>query len=304
MSLYFFAGIAGWSRALSLAGWPSIRPVWTGSCPCQPLSVAGLGKGAGDERHLWPEFARLICECEPSTIFGEQVASKLGREWLDGISLDLEAMGYAVGAADLCAASVGAPHIRQRLWWVADSKSVRSGTGLCNSESEKLGRVQSANDSGVGNATGDNKRGNTMPEKDRTGIKVRRPSSDSGMENPESFRRRGRSDENTAGEVGPVQAEGSGPVSGLVNTLQPRGTSVSKKQAGIKSADCRALSSRNFWSDSIYIPCGDGKARRIKPGLECLVNGLPGRVAQLRGLGNAIVPQVAAEFIKASIGNG
>jgi DNA (cytosine-5)-methyltransferase 1 len=115
--VHFFAGIGGWSRALDLAGWSSEVPVWTGSCPCQPLSVAGLGKGHEDERHLWPEFARLICECRPGTILGEQVASKDGREWLAGIRADLEKMGYAVGAADLCAAGVGAPHIRQRLFW-------------------------------------------------------------------------------------------------------------------------------------------------------------------------------------------
>ncbi|MDY6910774.1 MAG: DNA cytosine methyltransferase [Chloroflexota bacterium] len=116
---HFFAGIGGWPYALQLAGWDATRPVWTGSCPCQPFSVAGTGKGHEDKRHLWPEFARLICECEPPTVFGEQVASKLGREWLAGVRLDLEAMGYAVGAADLCAASIGAPHIRQRLWWCA-----------------------------------------------------------------------------------------------------------------------------------------------------------------------------------------
>jgi DNA (cytosine-5)-methyltransferase 1 len=72
---HFFAGIGGWPAALQLAGWPTTRPVWTGSCPCQPFSVAGLGKGADDERHLWPEFRRLIAECRPYTVFGEQVAS-------------------------------------------------------------------------------------------------------------------------------------------------------------------------------------------------------------------------------------
>ena len=122
---HFFAGIGGWSRALRLAGWPDDRPVWTGSCPCQPLSVAGQRKGHADSRHLWPAFHDLIAVCQPATVFGEQVASKLGREWLAGVRADLESSGYACGGADLCAAGVGAPHIRQRLWWVADASGRR-----------------------------------------------------------------------------------------------------------------------------------------------------------------------------------
>ncbi|MCL2649049.1 MAG: DNA cytosine methyltransferase [Phycisphaerales bacterium] len=117
--VHLFAGIGGWSHALRLAGWPDDRPVWTGSCPCQPFSQAGKKLAQKDDRDLWPEFFRLIRECRPPTIFGEQVTSELGRQWLAGVRTDLEAPGYAVGAADLCAASVGSPHIRQRLFWVA-----------------------------------------------------------------------------------------------------------------------------------------------------------------------------------------
>lgn len=76
---HFFAGIGGWSLALRMAGWPDDRPVWTGSCPCQPLSSAGQRKGHADERHLWPAFFDLIAERRPATVFGEQVASKDGR---------------------------------------------------------------------------------------------------------------------------------------------------------------------------------------------------------------------------------
>ena len=115
---HFFAGIGGWAYALRLAGVEG-RGIWTGSCPCQPFSVAGKGKGTDDERHLWPEFYRLISQCQPATVFGEQVASPLGRSWLASVFADLEDVGYAVAGADMCAAGVGAPHIRQRLWWVA-----------------------------------------------------------------------------------------------------------------------------------------------------------------------------------------
>lgn len=118
---HFFAGIGGWSVALQLAGWPADKPVWTGSCPCQPFSAAGKGLAQADERHLWPVFYNLIKECRPITCFGEQVASAIGKGWLDGISADLESEDYACGATVLGAHSVGAPHIRQRLYWMADS---------------------------------------------------------------------------------------------------------------------------------------------------------------------------------------
>ncbi|MEM8034882.1 DNA cytosine methyltransferase, partial [Morganella morganii] len=118
---HFFAGVGVWSLALRRAGWPDDKPVWTGSCPCQPFSVAGKGNGFTDERHLWPAFFHLISECKPGVIFGEQVASKDGLGWLDLVQTDLEATNYATAAVDLCAAGFGAPHIRQRLFWVADS---------------------------------------------------------------------------------------------------------------------------------------------------------------------------------------
>jgi DNA (cytosine-5)-methyltransferase 1 len=122
---HFFAGIGGWSYALRLAGIPDDADVWTGSCPCQPFSSAGKRGGTSDARHLWPAWFALIRECRPPIIFGEQVASSDGLGWLDLVYADLERCGYAVGAADLCAAGVGAPHIRQRLYFVAHA--VRKG---------------------------------------------------------------------------------------------------------------------------------------------------------------------------------
>jgi DNA (cytosine-5)-methyltransferase 1 len=114
---HFFAGIGVWSYALRCAGWPDDRPVWTGSCPCQPFSAAGKRGGVADERHLWPAFYHLIRECAPRNIFGEQVSSKDGLAWFSTVSADLEAAGYAVGGVDLCSAGFGAPHIRQRLYF-------------------------------------------------------------------------------------------------------------------------------------------------------------------------------------------
>ena len=118
---HFFAGIGGWSHALRLAGWPDDRLVWTGSCPCQPFSVAGKGAGTDDPRHLWPHFHRLITAIRPPVVMGEQVAGAAGYGWLDGVRADLAREGYASRGVDIPACSVDAPHIRQRLYWVAQS---------------------------------------------------------------------------------------------------------------------------------------------------------------------------------------
>lgn len=120
---HFFAGIGVWSYALRRAGWPDDRPVWTGSCPCQPFSVCGSKKGKSDKRHLFPAWFRLISECQPNVIFGEQVASKDGLDWLDDVQAKLENAAYAFAGFDLCAAGFGAPQMRQRLFWVADADS-------------------------------------------------------------------------------------------------------------------------------------------------------------------------------------
>ncbi|MDU7219231.1 MAG: DNA cytosine methyltransferase [Citrobacter freundii] len=119
--VHFFAGIGVWSYALRRAGWPDSRPVWTGSCPCQPFSPAGKGKGFTDERHLWPAMHWLVGQCDPVVIFGEQSASADANDWIDLVQADMEAMGYAFGACAFPSASVGAPHIRDRAYWVADT---------------------------------------------------------------------------------------------------------------------------------------------------------------------------------------
>lgn len=119
---HFFAGIGGWSYAARLAGWPDDRPLWTGSCPCQPFSVAGAGKGQEDERHLWPIFFDLIRACNPAVVMGEQVAAALKHGWLDGAFDDLEGTGYTCRAVLAPASAFGAPHVRNRVWFIADAE--------------------------------------------------------------------------------------------------------------------------------------------------------------------------------------
>ncbi|MGB3070940.1 MAG: DNA cytosine methyltransferase [Ottowia sp.] len=120
---HFFAGIGVWSYALRRAGWPDDRPVWTGSCPCQPFSQAGEGAGFDDERHLWPAFFHLIEKCRPPIILGEQVASKDANAWIDLVQDDMEGLGYPFAAIPFPACSVGAPHIRQRTYWCASNSN-------------------------------------------------------------------------------------------------------------------------------------------------------------------------------------
>lgn len=140
---HFFAGIGGWSHALELAGWPADRPVWTGSCPCQPFSAAGKGAGFDDQRHLWPAWFHLIRECRPPAVFGEQVASKAADPWIDLVHADLEGVGYAFGCVPFPAAGVGAPHIRDRAYWAAYSqRDQQSWAESCGRSSGRMGRIQ------------------------------------------------------------------------------------------------------------------------------------------------------------------
>ena len=242
---HFFAGIAGWPLALRLAGWPADRPVWTGSCPCQPFSTAGKQRGTADERHLWPEFYRLIRECSPPVVFGEQVASPAALGWLDGVFADLEASGYACGAADLCAAGVGAPHIRQRLCWVAHAYSIMRGTRRGCQEGHA--RQPQVEPSGFGDAV-------RLGDAVVAGLEGHAGHGDDGRESR-------RID---AQSLGPASATGGA------------------------------------WDSFDILQCLDGKARRIESGTFPPAHGVSGRVGLLRGYGNAIVPQLAAEFILAA----
>jgi len=117
---HFFAGIGVWAYALQLARWPDDLRIWTGSCPCQPHSRAGKKRRHEDPRDLWPDWYRLIDVCRPAVVVGEQVSGADGYTWLDRVSPDVEATGYAIGTLDIPAASVGSPQERARLYFIAE----------------------------------------------------------------------------------------------------------------------------------------------------------------------------------------
>lgn len=120
---HWFAGIGTWDAALTLAGFPADREVWTASCPCQPFSSAGKRAGFADERHLWGSFFHQLSVCRPQLCFGEQVASDDGFTWLDLVHDDLESVGYEVGAVVTPAAGYGSPQGRHRIYWCARDRA-------------------------------------------------------------------------------------------------------------------------------------------------------------------------------------
>ena len=253
---HFFAGIGGWSRALQLAGWSSDRPVWTGSPPCQSFSTAGKGKGKDDERHLWPVFFNLIRECQPSVVFGEQVASAIRMGWFDDLQTDLEAEGYASGMVVLPANFVGAPHKRDRLFYVAER---------CMADTTSDGRK-------------------AWPSEGRTGREWQQ------SEQGRSEVREDSSDCSTSDRcMGDTEYKGL------------EGHAWADNGQGERSQEIRSSSEAGFWDDYGLAYCRDGKYRPIpaESALFPLADGIPNRVGILRGAGNAIVPQVGAEVIRA-----
>ena len=278
---HFFAGIAGWSLALDLAGWPRDRPVWTGSCPCQPFSAAGKGDGFKDERHLWPAFQHLIAQCRPSIVFGEQVASKATDAWVDLVHADLENMGYAFGCIPFSAASIGAPHIRDRNYWVANANDARlEGRQRVQQRSDKrpAGAVGVARGLAYPNGAGSLARSGG-PEAARHGnstIADGRPVGMADTADKRQFRR--RSGEASDGRDAP--------------RVEPQ---------RLCDAGDRPSPLHGFWRNADWLLCRDGKWRPVEPGTFPLAHGVPARVVRLRAYGNSIVPQAAAAFIRASM---
>lgn len=310
---HFFAGIGVWSYALRRAGWPDDRPVWTGSCPCQPFSACGKRQGKADDRHLFPTWFHLISECRPNVIFGEQVASKDGLGWLDDVRDSLEGAEYAFAGFDLCAAGFGAPHIRQRLFWVADSDSK---IGNWAGESRQAGWNEFANGCDLsGLDYTERERWDTGRRGDYSGY-VRLKSgavseagrladtSSNGRER-RICRRKDSEREAVNGSAGCNGAAG-----GMAYTYNDRQQSggrvgggskppIEGHNSGRRGTDCLCNAVNGFWRDADWLFCHDGKWRPVKPGLKPLVNGLTGRVGQLRAYGNAIVAPVAEAFITA-----
>lgn len=327
---HFFAGIGGWSLALRLAGVPDDVPIWTGSCPCQPFSVAGKGRGVDDERHLWPELRRLIDERRPAVCFGEQTAGRAGLDWLASVRADLEGMAYAVGAADLCAAGVGAPHIRQRIYWGGVADSNRSLLGSGTRAAGKPPRIAEPDGRGGHGGVADAGRLRLRGEGPRPAAGAA-----GGVQAEDGQRERLRSDARAGGAAtgglgdadlqrrdgldALLRASQAGRVAGRVP--QAVGSGEAGRGMGDASGEGLARSERGTvlgarrreegratsepgpapddpWRTAGRVECSDGRSRPTAPLARRVDDGLLARVVLLRGYGNAIVPQVGAVFVR------
>lgn len=327
--VHFFAGISVWSHALRQAGVSDDTPLWTGSCPCQPFSSAGKGDGFDDERHLWPAWFWLIEQCRPERLFGEQVASKDANTWVALVQADLEAVGYTFGAVPFTAAGVGAPNIRERLYWMADSNAQQYTNGKPRSSlvDDAPGR-----DEGAATVAG-LRSGERMGDSNDTGLEV-------GQFGPHGqLDPQGReSAERSFGLPGV-----SGGVGNTTGERQQRSLGsgyeepevVGRLFSGRAGADIGGVAGpeRSFWSDSEWVLCRDPSGPRwrpVEPGTFPLAHGLARgmgsldarlselasvadldaaslrdaksyRVGSLKAYGNAINAVAATEFIKAAM---
>jgi DNA (cytosine-5)-methyltransferase 1 len=299
---HFFAGIGGWSYALRLAGWPDDRPVWTGSCPCQPFSSAGKGAGFDDQRHLWPAFFHLIRECRPASVFGEQVASKAADAWIDLVQADMEGMGYAFGSVPFPSAGIGAPHIRDRNYWLAyadnsgrergGASEACDGRNAARVELERLCDVKWLADPKFVGVRGEGlgATGSAAGRVQGTHGKRERVWADAGAGGA------------VVGGMADMQCLGHQAIQRSGDYGLAGGAHGERAWAGLEPGCSVGGASplHGFWRDADWLLCRDGKWRPVEPGTFPLAHGLPARVVRLRGYGNAINPHQAAEFIRAS----
>ena len=309
---HFFAGIGVWSHALRASGWRDDRPVWTGSCPCQPFSAAGKGAGFDDERHLWPAFHHLIKECQPAAVLGEQVASKDSDPWIDLVHTDLEALGYAFGAIPFPASSVGAPHIRDRLYWVADASGERREWW----QRPAHWRVAHGGDAGrIESHDGIARPGEAgLRLADASGQRIRAQGFGEIAATPgrvcdsDGKRQWLRVDVGAGSAAAGGLADADGwqceqqqgderPAGVFGKTPAAQGFVVGLGDSG--SGDgARPGPTNGYWADADWLLCRDGKWRPVEPGTFPLAHGAPARVGRLRAYGNAINAKAAQAFIE------
>ena len=248
--------------------------VIVGGFPCQPMSVAGKRKGTDDDRYLWPEMFRLIREIKPQFVIGENVKNIINIQ--DGVVFetvctDLESEGYEVQSFNIPAAGVGAPHRRERIWIVAHAEryneiqQIQKSDGIQDQVQSKRGQKDSA--------SWISSRANSIRQTDNR--------YETNVANTKSI-------ESHVGEHGKHQEERSrqgeirGENSHDANTYSKRLERFRAEHELRNSKEEKQTSGNSWWS--------------VEPNVGRVANGVPGRVHRLKGLGNAIVPQIAKEI--------
>ncbi|WP_408952072.1 DNA cytosine methyltransferase [Lysobacter sp. Hz 25] len=292
---HFFAGIGGFAYACRLAGWPDDESIWTGGFPCQPFSVAGRQRAQTDDRHLWPELRRLIASARPALFLGENVAGLIPLG-LDGVLADLEAEGYASRAIVVPACAVNAPHRRERVWIVgrrlADCSRERrqqvargaSGDEVADAGRAAADRYEFASGGQVGLADRDGERSGEARRLCGRATQWPAGSGEGGLEHAARERRReGRAESAVRQWVDPT-ADGAGGLGDADNAGSQR-----------RIEHWQRTGEWDAWQTSQTLA-----GRRVpESGIRLLADGISARIPKLRAAGNAIVPQVAAEILRA-----
>lgn len=295
--VHFFAGIGVWSHALRRAGWSDDRAIWTASCPCQPFSAAGQGNGFADERHVWPSVFHLASVRRPRRLVGEQVASPDGAIWLDLVQTDMEALGYAFGACAFPSAGVGAPHIRDRTYWVADANSQQCDgkpVGQFHVNGPSTGRQQS--------------NGQLEPHSENMRLADTDSNGRTAHAQPQ-FQHAEHHIESRGGVERLADSEGNRRerAGGLDQPTRWDGAAHMQSTDGERPGPTNGI-----WRDADWLHGRDGKWRPVEPGSFPLADGSAGRVGRVRadqghragrikGYGNALNAEAATTFIKSTM---
>ena len=282
-----------------------------GGFPCQPFSVAGEQRGAEDDRALWPEMLRVICEVQPTWVIGENVSGIINME-LDNVLSDLEAQGYKSQCFVLPACSVDAKHRRDRVWIVAHSngqgepdESERVGEGK-----RVLGNAEHNGPSAAEISRGDGKSFESPKtkgtKKTRESQRASGPEHHQNVADPSGQSGRGGRVHRESGDEGWGAGEARGE---SIQSRDWKAQSDNPTESGQDVADTQTEGLQRHWESRELGKKGlrrqdaqNGGSRgraycwKPEPPVGRVAHGVPNRTHRLKGLGNAVVPPLVAEI--------